>query len=91
MKQTFTDQNPSQLPASKEVAGGPITPRVDHRPLAIDTLTGTALIGCLRREYAGGFTLAGAEELGCLDAPGKLPAGSVLSYNGRLLPSMEWR
>lgn len=25
MKQTFTDQNPSQLPASIEVAGGPIT------------------------------------------------------------------
>lgn len=91
MKQTCTDQNPSQLPASKEVAGGPITPRVDHRPIAIDTLTGTAFVVGLRSEYAGGFTFAFAEELGCLDAPGKLLAGSVLSYNGRLLPSMEWR
>lgn len=91
MKQTFTDQNPSQLPASIEVAGGPITPRVDHRPYAIDTLTGSACVSGVRPEYAGGFTTAFADDLGCLDAPGKLPAGSVLSYNGRLLPSMEWR
>lgn len=62
-----------------------------------DTLTGTALIKVrLGFDNVGIFsrlpyTYQFAENLGCLDAPGKVVCGSMINHNGYVLPKMVWR
>jgi len=85
MNQNATSQSPSHLPAAQAVAGGS-----SHIPQPIDTMTGTALVGGLSQPFAF-FTHEFAEELGCLDAPGKILAGSCFQWNGKVQTRVEWR
>lgn len=85
MQQTFTSQSPSHLPAAQAVAGG-----TSHLPPAIDTLTGTACVPGIRQPFAF-FSHEFAEELGCLDAPGHILAGSCIQWNGKVQALVEWR
>lgn len=62
-----------------------------------DTVTGTALIKVrLGFDNVGIFTrlpytYQSGEDLGCLDAPGKVVCGSMINHNGYVLPKMVWR
>jgi len=85
MNQNTTSQSPSHLPAAQAVAGG-----ASHVPHAIDTLTGTALVSRIRQPYAF-CSHEFAEELGCLDAPGKILAGSCIHWKGKAQARVEWR
>lgn len=85
MQQNITSQSPLHLPAAQAVAGG-----ASHVPPAIDTLTGSALVGGLRSPFAF-FSAEFAEDLGCLDAPGKILCGSCFQWNGKVQATVEWR
>lgn len=85
MQQAFTSQSPSHLPDAQAFAGG-----TSHIPQPIDTMTGTALVGGLRQPFAF-FSHDFAEELGCLDAPGKILCGSCFQWNGKVQAMVEWR
>lgn len=85
MQQAFISQSPSHLPAAQAVAGG-----TSHIPPSIDTLTGSALVGGLRPPFAC-FSAEFAEDLGCLDAPGKILRGSCVQWNGKVQFTVEWR
>lgn len=82
-------KTPPTTPTASAVSGVPhIFP---------DTVTGTAMIKvrlgfdnvgiCSRLPYSH----QSAEDLGCLDAPGKLACGSMINHNGYVLPELVWR